>query len=98
MFGGPADEPTSQRIVGKAREAGINFIDTADVYNGGGSEEVVDRAICGERDRWVIATKVNGIMGGGPNQRGSSRKWILEAARRSLARLGTDYRHLLPPL
>ena len=91
MFGGPADEAQSQRMIAAARDAGINFIDTADVYNGGQSEEVVGRAIRNERDHWVIATKLNGIMGPGPNQRGSSRKWIFEAARRSLARLGTDY-------
>ena len=91
MFGGPASEADSQRMIAAARDAGINFIDTADVYNGGKSEEVVGRAIRNERDRWVIATKLNGTMGEGPNQRGSSRKWIFEAARRSLARLGTDY-------
>jgi aryl-alcohol dehydrogenase (NADP+) len=91
MFGGPADETASQRMIAAARDAGINFIDTADVYNGGKSEEVVGRAIRAERDQWVVATKLNGIMGPGPNQRGSSRKWIFEAARRSLARLGTDY-------
>jgi aryl-alcohol dehydrogenase (NADP+) len=91
MFGGPADEAQSQRMIAAARDAGINFIDTADVYNGGKSEEVVGRAIRNERDHWVVATKLNGIMGPGPNQRGSSRKWIFEAARRSLARLGTDY-------
>jgi aryl-alcohol dehydrogenase-like predicted oxidoreductase len=91
MFGGPADEAASQRMIAAARDAGINFIDTADVYNGGKSEEVVGRAIRAERDQWVVATKLNGIMGPGPNQRGSSRKWIFEAARRSLARLGTDY-------
>jgi len=91
MFGGPASEADSQRMIAAARDAGINFIDTADVYNGGRSEEVVGRAIRNERDRWVVATKLNGTMGEGPNQRGSSRKWIFEAARRSLARLGTDY-------
>jgi aryl-alcohol dehydrogenase (NADP+) len=91
MFGGPADKAESQRMIGQARDAGINFIDTADVYNGGRSEEVVGHAVKGDRDRWVIATKLNGIMGQGPNQRGSSRKWIFEAARSSLRRLGTDY-------
>ena len=91
MFGGPADEADSQRMIAVARDAGINFIDTADVYSGGKSEEVVGRAIRNERDQWVVATKLNGVMGAGPNQRGSSRKWIFEAARRSLARLGTDY-------
>jgi aryl-alcohol dehydrogenase (NADP+) len=91
MFGGPTNEIDSERIVAMARDAGINFIDTADVYNGGRSEEVVGRAIRRERDRWVVATKLNGIMGEGPNQRGSSRKWIFEAARNSLRRLGSDY-------
>jgi aryl-alcohol dehydrogenase (NADP+) len=91
MFGGPANEDESQRMIGMARDAGVNFIDTADVYNGGRSEEVVGRAVKTDRDRWVIATKLNGIMGPGPNQRGSSRKWIFEAARNSLRRLGTDY-------
>src|SRR3954449_3551309 len=56
MFGGPADEATSTRIVAKAREAGINFIDTADAYNGGQSEVVVGRAISNSRDSWVLAT------------------------------------------
>ena len=91
MFGGAADEAASIRIVAAARDAGINFIDTADVYNAGKSEEVVGKAIRSDRHRWVIATKLNGIMGEGPNERGSSRKWIMEAARRSLKRLGTDY-------
>ncbi len=91
MFGGAADEASSFRIVAAARDAGINFIDTADVYNAGKSEEVVGKAVRAERHRWVIATKLNGIMGEGPNERGSSRKWIMEAVHRSLTRLGTDY-------
>jgi aryl-alcohol dehydrogenase (NADP+) len=91
MFGGPADDVASERMIGRARDAGVNFIDTADVYNNGRSEEVVGKAVRADRGRWVIATKVNGIVGAGPNERGSSRKWILDAVRRSLARLGTDY-------
>jgi len=91
MFGGAADEASSLRIISAARDAGINFIDTADVYNAGKSEEVVGKAIRAERHRWVVATKLNGIMGDGPNERGSSRKWIMEAVHRSLKRLGTDY-------
>lgn len=91
MFGGPADEAESRRMIAAARDAGINFIDTADVYNGGRSEEIVGRAIQGERDRWIVATKLNGVMGQEPNQRGSSRKWIYEAVRNSLRRLATDY-------
>src|SRR5690348_10350017 len=91
MFGGAADEAASLRIVAAARDAGVNFIDTADVYNAGKSEEVVGKAVRAERHRWVIATKLNGIMGEGPNERGSSRKWVMEAVHRSLKRFGTDY-------
>ena len=91
MFGGPTDEPTSARIIGKGRDAGINFIDTADVYNAGASEEVVGRAIAQDRDRWVLATKVANPMGRGPNGRGLSRKWVMQAAEASLRRLGSDY-------
>jgi aryl-alcohol dehydrogenase-like predicted oxidoreductase len=91
MFGGPADEPTSVRLIGMARDAGINFIDTANTYNSGKSEEVVGRAIHNERSRWIVATKVNGVMGPGLSERGSSRPAIMEQARRSLTRLGTDY-------
>src|ERR1700740_502975 len=58
MFGGPTDEATSSLIVAKAREAGINFIDSADAYNGGKSEEVVGRAISNSRSNWVLATKL----------------------------------------
>jgi len=58
MFGGAADEPTAQRIIAKAREAGVNFIDSADAYDGGRSEEVTGRAISNQRDKWVLATKL----------------------------------------
>ena len=91
MFGGPTDEATSARIIGKAREAGVNFIDTADAYVGGASEEVVGRAIAPERDRWVLATKLANPTGAGPNGQGLSRKWVMQAAEASLKRLGTDY-------
>jgi aryl-alcohol dehydrogenase-like predicted oxidoreductase len=91
MFGGATDEPTAQRIIAKAREAGINFIDSADAYNGGRSEEVTGRAISNQRDRWVLATKLANAMGEGPNAGGLSRKWIMRAADASLRRLGTDY-------
>ncbi len=91
MFGGATDAATSERIIAKAREAGVNFIDTADQYNDGRSEEVTGRAIARERDRWVLATKVCNPMGTGPNERGLSRKWVMEAAEASLQRLGTDY-------
>ncbi len=91
MFGGATDAATSERIIAKAREAGVNFIDTADQYNDGRSEEVTGRAIARERDCWVLATKVCNPMGTGPNERGLSRKWVMEAAEASLKRLGTDY-------
>ena len=91
MFGGPTDEATSTRIVAKAREAGINFIDTADAYNKGNSEHVVGRAISNSRPSWVLSTKLANPMGDDPNRRGLSRKWVLEAADESLKRLGTDY-------
>jgi aryl-alcohol dehydrogenase (NADP+) len=90
-FGGATDEPTSQRIVAKAREAGVNFIDTADAYNTGRAEQVAGRAISNQRDRWVLATKLANAMGKGPNEGGLSRKWIMQAADASLRRLGTDY-------
>jgi aryl-alcohol dehydrogenase (NADP+) len=91
MFGGATDEPTSARIVAKARDQGVNFVDTADQYNNGKSEEVLGRAIARERDRWVVATKLANPMGPGPNEVGLSRKWVMQAAEASLKRLGTDY-------
>ncbi len=91
MFGGPADEATSARIVARAREAGVNFIDTADVYTGGASEEITGRAIAAHRDEWVLATKVANTVAPGPNGGGLSRKSVLRAVDASLRRLGTDY-------
>lgn len=90
MFGGQTDEPTSARIVASAREAGVNFIDTADAYNEGRSEEIVGRAIAADRSRWVLATKVANPMGDGPNDQGLSRRHVLAACEASLRRLGTD--------
>ena len=90
MFGGPTDEPTARRIVDKARERGINFIDTADVYTEGRSEEITGRAIKAERQHWILATKVANAMGTGPNDAGLSRRHVLLGADASLKRLGTD--------
>ena len=92
MFGGPTDEATSLRIVASAREAGVNFIDTADAYGAGQSEEIVGRAVRPDRDRWVIATKV-GYPAGAPFPTGAdlSRKYVMHAVDASLRRLGTDY-------
>lgn len=95
MFGGATDEATSHRIIDKAREQGINFIDTADGYNKGQSEEVVGRGIKAHRDHWVLATKFANPRGPGPNQGGQSRKWIIESVENSLRRLGTDYIDIL---
>ncbi|MBY0612217.1 MAG: aldo/keto reductase [Beijerinckiaceae bacterium] len=91
MFGGRTDEATANRIIAKAKDQGVNFIDTADQYNDGRSEVITGAAIRPNRHDWVLATKVCNIMGPGPNQRGLSRKWVIEAADHSLKRLGTDY-------
>jgi len=91
MFGGATDEAASNTIIAKARDQGVNFIDTADVYNGGKSEEVTGRAIGNQRNDWVVATKLANKMGEGPNRGGLSRKWVMQAAEDSLRRLGTDY-------
>src|ERR1700692_800758 len=89
MFGGPPDEATPARIVAKAREAGVNFIDSADAYNGGNSETVVGRAISNNRQDWILATKLANQMGDDPNRGGLTRRWVLQAADESLKRLGT---------
>jgi aryl-alcohol dehydrogenase-like predicted oxidoreductase len=91
MFGGPTDEATALRIVAKAREAGVNFIDTADNYNNGNSETITGRAVSNARDAWVLATKLANQVGEGPNRGGLSRKWVMLEAESSLRRLGTDY-------
>lgn len=90
MFGGVTDEPTAARIVAKARDQGINFIDTADGYNGGKSEEVVGRAIREHRSWWVLATKIANPTGQGPNARGLSRRQVHHAVDASLQRLGVS--------
>jgi len=95
MFGGETDESTSQRIIHQAFDQGINFIDTADVYHAGRSEEVVGRAIAEQRDSWVVATKFGYPSRQGPNAHGQSRKWIYQSVEKSLKRLGTDYIDIL---
>jgi aryl-alcohol dehydrogenase-like predicted oxidoreductase len=90
-FGAATDEPTATRIVAKAHSAGVNFIDTADVYSNGRSEEIVGRAIRTHRHDWIVATKVCNPMGQGPNDRGLSRRWIMLAAEASLRRLATPF-------
>jgi aryl-alcohol dehydrogenase-like predicted oxidoreductase len=93
MFGGQTDAAAAARIMALCRDAGVNFIDTADVYNAGRSEEIVGSALRdgGGRSHWVLATKVGNAMGAEPNRRGLSRRWLFEACRASLARLGTDH-------
>lgn len=91
MFGGQTDEPTSRRIIDKAWDDGINFLDTADVYNDGASEEVVGRAIASTRTRWFLATKFVNSRSKVPNEGGASRNWVIQATENSLKRLGTDY-------
>lgn len=90
MFGGPTDEAESARIIHRALDAGINFIDTANVYNAGESEVVTGRAIRDRRAAVVLATKAKNPMGDGPNDQGLSRVHLLRACEDSLRRLGTD--------
>jgi aryl-alcohol dehydrogenase-like predicted oxidoreductase len=93
MFGviGNPDHEDSTRIIHRALDAGINFIDTADMYSHGESEEIVGAALQGRRDSIVLATKVYGAMGDDPNQRGASRRWIMTEVENSLRRLRTEY-------
>jgi 1-deoxyxylulose-5-phosphate synthase len=91
-FGGPTEEGESIQIINTALEGGINFIDTANVYNNGVSEQIVGKALKenGRRDEVILATKVHGQMGELPNQRGNTRYHIMKACEDSLRRLQTD--------
>ncbi|HTP14651.1 MAG TPA: aldo/keto reductase [Streptosporangiaceae bacterium] len=94
MFGewGTKDHDESIRIIHRALDVGINFIDTADIYSEGESEVIVGKALAGgKRDNVVLATKVWGAMGGDANQQGNSRRWIIREVEDSLRRLGTDW-------
>jgi aryl-alcohol dehydrogenase-like predicted oxidoreductase len=93
MFGaiGNPDHDESIRIIHAALDAGINVIDTADVYSQGESEEIVGKALKGRRDNVVLATKLSRPMGDDPNQQGNSRRWIITAVENSLRRLQTDH-------
>jgi aryl-alcohol dehydrogenase-like predicted oxidoreductase len=96
MFGGATDADASKRMIARAWDAGINFIDTADSYNAGQSEIVVGEALAERRDGWVLATKIaNPKPGGHPHERGLSRKWIMQGVDESLRRLRTDYIDIL---
>jgi len=91
MFGGATNERDSIEIIHRAMDDGINFIDSANVYNDGEAESILGKAVSGRRDRVVIATKVFGARGDGPNDQGNGRIHIFNEVENSLRRLGTDY-------
>ncbi|KAA0688112.1 aldo/keto reductase [Neorhizobium sp. P12A] len=92
MFGDQTDAAEADRIVGYSRDPGVNFIDTADSYADGRSEEIVGKAISADRSRWILATKVGGARNPDvPNGDGLGRRWMVHAAESSLKRLGTDW-------
>ena len=93
MFGawGNRDHDDSVRIIDRAIDAGINFIDTADVYSAGESEQIVGKALAGKRENIVLATKAHASMGDDPNMKGNSRRWLVREVENSLRRLNTDY-------
>lgn len=90
-FGMRIDQPATDAVVGAALDAGINFFDTADVYGGSQSEVMLGKALAGRRDEAVIATKFASPMGQRQDQKGGSRRYIMQAVEASLKRLGTDY-------
>src|ERR671939_1398602 len=93
MFGawGETDHDECVRIIHAALDAGVNFVDTADVYSRGESEEIVGRALRDRRENVFLATKVHGRMGDDPNEFGNTRRWIVREVDNSLRRLGTDW-------
>ncbi|MEO1091141.1 MAG: aldo/keto reductase [Pseudomonadota bacterium] len=90
-FGGRTDEAEARRIIDHARDQGVNFLDTADVYRNGASETIVGEALHATRSHWVLATKAGNAMGDGRNQRGLSKRWLIRACEGSLRRLKTDH-------
>ena len=91
MFGDRTDAAETNRIVAHAHDAGVNFIDTADVYTQGAAETITGEAIRANRSRWILATKAGNVMTKAPHDGGLSRRWLLAACDASLARLATDY-------
>ncbi|MEO5765946.1 MAG: aldo/keto reductase [Casimicrobiaceae bacterium] len=91
MFGDRADAAAANEIVAHAFDAGVNFIDTADVYTKGAAETLTGNAIRANRHHWILATKVGNVMSGAPHDGGLSRRWLFQACDASLARLATDY-------
>ena len=95
MFGDQTEDSDAARIVANAREVGVNFIDTADVYTRGASERALAPLIRENRDWWVLASKLGNRMSDAPNDAGYSRAWMMRAVEGSLARLKTDYLDIL---
>ncbi|MDY7576812.1 aldo/keto reductase [Herbaspirillum sp. RTI4] len=95
MFGDQTEDEEAGRILASAREHGVNFIDTADVYTKGKSEEMVGRLLQGQRHHWILASKLGNPMSDAPNESGYSRQWILRETENSLQRLATDYLDIL---
>ena len=91
MLGGYVDEVAGIPLIQACLDNGINFIDTADIYGGGRSEEIIGKAIKGRRQEAIVTTKIGGPIGKGPNERGSSRKHLIDGIEASLKRLQTDY-------
>jgi aryl-alcohol dehydrogenase-like predicted oxidoreductase len=91
MFGDQTDETEAREIMAATRDAGLYAIDTADNYAGGESERMVGRLIAQDRSRWILATKVANQIGKEPNDRGLSRRWLMQEVDNSLRRLGTDW-------
>lgn len=95
MFGDQTDQKTAADILAAAREQGVNFIDTADVYTRGASERMLAPLIAADRNRWVLASKLGNAMSGAPNESGYSRVWMMRAVEDSLARLDTGHLDIL---
>ena len=95
MFADRTDMDEAQNITASARDHGINFIDTADIYTKGASEEMVGKIIGTHRHDWILASKLGNAMSPDPNQSGYSRHWIMRAVDNSLQRLGTDHLDIL---
>jgi len=95
MFGDQTDEAEAGRMIAAARDAGVNALDTADAYAGGESERITGRLIAGDRERWVLATKLANPTGDGANDRGLSRRHLVRALDASLRRLGSDWVDIL---
>ena len=90
-FGSQVDEPAAMRMIDRCLDLGVNFLDTANVYNNGASETILGKALKGRRAKVILASKVRGKMGGGPDDSGLSRVAIERAIEATLGRIGTDY-------